>query len=144
VNGLGNVIIGYNEPRGGGDNRSGSHNLVVGSRNNYASYGGFVGGLQGGVTTPYSTAINGGGIALRSTAGFSLDASTNIALTAGASVLLRGGDSIDVRASSNLTLNGGSATSVTAGGSLTLNGSTVTNLTAGALVKINAPIVSIN
>ena len=40
VNGLGNVVIGYNELRGAGDDRSGSHNLVFGSRNNYSSYGG--------------------------------------------------------------------------------------------------------
>src|SRR5262249_31716375 len=46
-NGVGNVIIGYNETRPtGGDDRSGSHNLVVGSRNNYTSHGGVVGGFE--------------------------------------------------------------------------------------------------
>ena len=48
VNGLGNLVIGYNELRGAGDDRSGSHNVVVGSRNNFSSYGGLVGGLPGG------------------------------------------------------------------------------------------------
>jgi len=44
VNGLGNLIIGYNELRGSGDNRIGSHNLILGSKNNFASYGGMVAG----------------------------------------------------------------------------------------------------
>jgi hypothetical protein len=42
ANGLGNVIIGYNEPRGSGKERSGSHMLVVGSENNYTRFGGIV------------------------------------------------------------------------------------------------------
>ena len=45
INGLGNVIIGYNEVRGDGtDIRSGSHMLVVGTKNNYSSFGGIVTG----------------------------------------------------------------------------------------------------
>ena len=42
--GTGNLIIGYNELRGWGDDRSGSHMLVVGRNNNYTenSYGGMV------------------------------------------------------------------------------------------------------
>jgi hypothetical protein len=36
ANGLGNLILGYNEARGGGaDFRSGSHNLVIGQQSNY-------------------------------------------------------------------------------------------------------------
>jgi hypothetical protein len=41
TNGLGNVIVGYNEGRGR-DNRTGSHNVVVGQRNNFSSFGGLV------------------------------------------------------------------------------------------------------
>jgi hypothetical protein len=44
-NGLGNLVVGYNEPRGDGtDNRMGSHNIITGIYNNYASSGGIVGG----------------------------------------------------------------------------------------------------
>src|SRR5262249_47214743 len=49
-NGLGNLIIGYNElrpviPNSTDPNvRTGSHNLVLGARNNYRSYGGIVAG----------------------------------------------------------------------------------------------------
>lgn len=42
VNGTGNLIIGYNELRGSGDDRTGSHNLVVGRGHSYSSYGGQV------------------------------------------------------------------------------------------------------
>ena len=117
ANGLGNVIIGYNEPRGGGDDRSGSHNLVVGSRNNYASYGGFVGGFQSDITTPFSIATSGDRIALKAVSGFSLDVVTSIDLTAGTSAQLRAG--------TNLDLNGAGNTNVRAGNTLVLNGTIV-------------------
>jgi len=39
VNGLGNLIVGYNELRGTSDNRTGSHNVVIGAEHNYSSYG---------------------------------------------------------------------------------------------------------
>lgn len=43
TNALGNLVIGYNELREGlADVRDGSHMLVVGSKNNYSSYGGIV------------------------------------------------------------------------------------------------------
>jgi len=45
-NGLGNVIIGYNELRGVNDDRNGSHMLVVGKENNYSSFGGIVVGRR--------------------------------------------------------------------------------------------------
>jgi hypothetical protein len=44
-NGLGNLTVGYNELRGDGtDSRKGSHNIITGLQNNYASSGGIVGG----------------------------------------------------------------------------------------------------
>src|SRR5215813_3969125 len=45
TNGLGNLIVGYNEarlPGDGPDMRTGSHNVVVGERHNFTSYGGLV------------------------------------------------------------------------------------------------------
>jgi hypothetical protein len=42
-NGLGNLIVGYNEPRGSEpDRRMGSHNIVVGIRSNFSRFGGVV------------------------------------------------------------------------------------------------------
>ncbi len=56
VNGLGNVIIGYNEsPR----TQTGSHNLVLGNQD-FESYGGLIAGLGNTITEPYATVTAGG------------------------------------------------------------------------------------
>lgn len=62
LTGLGNLIIGYNapgNPLGNGDVRTGSHNLILGDANNYASYGGFVAGAQNQITAPYASVCGG-------------------------------------------------------------------------------------
>lgn len=59
INGLGNLIIGYNELRGSNDNRSGSHNLILGSYNNYRSYGGLVAGSFNEISGIYAS-VSGG------------------------------------------------------------------------------------
>jgi len=59
VNGLGNLIVGYNELRGAGDDRSGSHNIVVGRWHNYTSYGGVVVGIANTISGPYAS-VSGG------------------------------------------------------------------------------------
>jgi hypothetical protein len=66
-NGLGNLIVGYQELRvddGNVDrdqtnNRSGSHNLVVGSANNYSIWGGQVVGYHNSISGPLSTVAGG-------------------------------------------------------------------------------------
>ncbi|MHC5010858.1 MAG: hypothetical protein ACYTG6_07905 [Planctomycetota bacterium] len=60
--GTGNLIIGYNElGHGSGDDRSGSHMLVVGTRNNYTgdSYGGIVVGEENETSNNYAC-VSGG------------------------------------------------------------------------------------
>jgi hypothetical protein len=62
VNGLGNLIVGYNEsrvPDGGTDIRFGSHNIVVGKRLNYASYGGLVVGYDNTISAAWAS-VSGG------------------------------------------------------------------------------------
>ncbi len=61
ANGLGNLIIGYNEPRPSPsiNNRTGSHNLIIGSGNNYRSYGGLVAGYSNEISGPYAS-VSGG------------------------------------------------------------------------------------
>lgn len=57
-NGLGNLIIGYNEnglTAPAPDFRDGSHNLVVGPDHTYSSSGGFVAGRGNDVTGKYSS-----------------------------------------------------------------------------------------
>ena len=61
VNGLGNLIVGYNESRGAGDDRSGSHNIVVGPRHNYSSYGGLIAGFQNTISGTYAV-VSGGNL----------------------------------------------------------------------------------
>ena len=61
VNGLGNLIVGYNELRGSGNDRSGSHNIVVGDRHNFSSYGGLVAGYQNAVSGVFSSVSGGFG-----------------------------------------------------------------------------------
>ncbi|NNF97892.1 MAG: hypothetical protein HKM93_00795 [Desulfobacteraceae bacterium] len=79
-NGLGNFIIGYDEAKGYctmlrtlrdqeacesrgltwiEPDKTGSHYLVTGQRNNYTRYGGMVGGYKNNATAPYSTVIGG-------------------------------------------------------------------------------------
>lgn len=64
INGLGNVVVGYDESDllntpGAVADRSGSHNLVVGPRHSYSSYGGFIAGEENAVTG-HSSSITGG------------------------------------------------------------------------------------
>jgi len=63
--GLGNLIIGYNEPQTRlgfeqmpGD-RAGSHNLVIGDRHKYLSFAGFIHGYENTVTQKYGAAVAG-------------------------------------------------------------------------------------
>jgi hypothetical protein len=59
INGLGNLIIGYNELRGANDDRSGSHNLVLGIEQNYRRFGGFVAGSINTISGPYASVTGG-------------------------------------------------------------------------------------
>jgi hypothetical protein len=62
VNGLGNLIVGYNEAHGGGlDVRTGSHNIVMGYHSQYSSYAGLVAGFECEIHGPYSTVTGGYG-----------------------------------------------------------------------------------
>jgi len=58
LTGLGNLIIGYDEDDGE-DDKSGSHNLVLGFWNSYSSYGGVISGVENAITAPTAAAIGG-------------------------------------------------------------------------------------
>lgn len=58
INGLGNLVVGYNEADGD-ESRAGSHNLIVGEYHDWTSYGGVVFGYENTVTGAYST-VSGG------------------------------------------------------------------------------------
>jgi len=62
LNGLGNLIIGYNEAQPGVEYaRTGSHNLVAGSGNYFSSYGGLIAGENNtlGANAPFATVTGG-------------------------------------------------------------------------------------
>jgi hypothetical protein len=61
LTGLGNLIVGYNEPMVGAEPgyRGGSHNLVVGPEHLYSSTGGFVAGVGNGVAAESSSVLGG-------------------------------------------------------------------------------------
>ncbi len=60
TNGLGNLIVGYQESRGRGkDKRHGSHNVVVGMWNDYTRYGGIVAGQSNTINGVYSSVLCG-------------------------------------------------------------------------------------
>jgi hypothetical protein len=61
-NGLGNLIIGYNEPRASvfGENiRTGSHNVVVGPEHNFSRFGGVVAGELNEISGDFASVIGG-------------------------------------------------------------------------------------
>jgi len=60
ANGLGNLLVGYNELRDDGDNEhTGSHNLVVGQGHNFSSFGGLVVGRQNAIRGAFAS-VSGG------------------------------------------------------------------------------------
>jgi hypothetical protein len=59
ANGLGNLLVGYNEPRQGGNVQTGSHNVVVGQGHNFSSFGGLVVGRQNEIRGTFA-AVSGG------------------------------------------------------------------------------------
>ena len=60
VNGLGNLIVGYNEVFATfGNERTGSHNIVIGTGHEYTSFGGVVAGFYNSISAPYATVTGG-------------------------------------------------------------------------------------
>jgi hypothetical protein len=61
TNGLGNLIVGYNELRTDGvlSNKNGSHNVVLGKGLNYSSFGGLVVGLRNALNGAYASVTGG-------------------------------------------------------------------------------------
>jgi hypothetical protein len=112
TNGLGNLIVGYNESRAPGcspgpfctDNRTGSHNVVVGSEQNFSSFGGLVVGGGNEISGIYAT-VSGGSRNTASGGGSSVSGGgSNTASGVGASV--SGGES-NIARSPSAAVSGG-------------------------------------
>jgi len=61
TNGVGNLIIGYNEDTGLAEARTGSHYLIVGTNNDWTSYGGIVAGRSNTASGEYASVTGGSG-----------------------------------------------------------------------------------
>lgn len=60
TNGLGNLIVGYNEePAFGEVQRDGSHNLVIGAEHNYSASGGLVAGHRNTISADFASVTGG-------------------------------------------------------------------------------------
>jgi hypothetical protein len=96
VNGLGNLIVGYDEPRAIGSDKTGSHNIVVGRNHNYSSYGGLVAGYQNMISASHAS-ISGG---------FGNTASANYASVSGGSNNIASGSAASISGGRSNTASG--------------------------------------
>lgn len=124
INGRGNLIIGYNEPGGSAPSRTGSHNLVLGRLNGYASYGGIVGGVSNRISASFASVLSGDSNVASATGavvvgGLNNTASSNRAVVvggwrntaAGLDSAVLGGDSNMTQASDSTVAGGQNQTS---------------------------------
>jgi len=128
VNGLGNLIIGYNETTSENIKRTGSHNLGIGPEHAYTSFGGVVAGRENTLSAPYAS-VTGGRLNTASGLGASVSGgSVNTASKDFASV--SGGKSNEAKGL-NASVSGGTSnsaqgdfTSITGGSDNTASGFT--------------------
>lgn len=115
-NGLGNLIVGYNE--GTGVTRTGSHYFVAGTFNSYTSYGGAVFGNSNTASGPYSSVTGG---QANTASGFSSWASGGQSNTAsGQNSSVSGGSDSD--ATGPLSSVSGGISNTASGGSSSVSG----------------------
>ncbi len=87
VNGLGNLIVGYNEKRSLGNVvKTGSHNAIIGMEHHYSSYGGFVQGKTNSITETFAGVFGGSGNTASSSGAGVFGGSGNTASSSGAGV----------------------------------------------------------
>lgn len=104
VNGLGNLIIGYNEVAAEHIKRTGSHNLVIGPEHAYASFGGLVVGRENTISAPY-TSVSGG--RLNTASGFAASVSGGSVNTASADFASVSGGKSNAAKGLNASVSGG-------------------------------------
>ncbi len=109
VNGLGNLIVGYNEPFPSSEfnDKSGSHNVIIGHGHSYSSFGGTTVGQDNRILAPY-TSVTGG---IRNRAGGEYSSvsggSGNWALAKGSSIS-GGSDNLIQNTGEYASISGGS------------------------------------
>ncbi len=119
VNGLGNLVVGYDEARTSGSDKSGSHNIVFGRQANYTSFGGIVGGLTNSITGSYASVLTGSSNEATSTYSVVVTGSSNDS-TGTNSVVVTG--STNEATSDDAVVISGSSNDATGSGSVVVSG----------------------
>jgi hypothetical protein len=151
TNGLGNLIVGYNESRQGNpdcpsfnpctDTRTGSHNVVVGRQHNFSSFGGFVVGDLNEISGAFAS-VSGGSLNVASvgrasvSGGFRNTASGFAASVAGGADNIARGIEASVSGGS-LNTASGIAASVSGGGGVILGGPEGGNTASGHFSSVS-------
>jgi hypothetical protein len=142
INGVGNLILGYDSEPG---EQSGSHNLVLGFRQRYSSYGDILGGAGNSATGPFSTVfgaentVSAPGSSV--TGGYRNAASSSEAAVSGGSGNVASGSFSSVGGGSEGTAEGES--SAVAGGFHNLAGGSSAVVSGGANGKAEGEQASI-
>ncbi len=103
-NGLGNLVVGYNDDLGVDLDRTGSHNIVVGDLHSYRSTGGIVSGINNTIDEVNAAAIGGESQIVTGIAAVAVGGETNIVSARGAVAV--GGYDVKVLADNAATLGG--------------------------------------
>ncbi len=151
TNGLGNLIIGYNEhdPNANYQTCTGSHNLIIGGGNSYSSIGGIIGGVDNYSGAPFSSIFSGWlnqttGLAssILSGASNTITGTLNASLLGGTAAAICGGSLNVVDAVSSTICGGannfanGENSSITGGEFNTANGAS-SSVSGGASITLN-------
>ena len=149
VNGTGNLIVGFNELRGTGDDRSGSHNLVVGNQQNYASYGGLVAGFSNAISGAYASvsggeanAANGNFSAISGGSDLTISdadawAAASLADTPTALNITKSAGSLNLSGATGLSLLSGADLSQSSAGNMALQSSGPSGLSLSSATDLN-------
>jgi len=112
TNAVGNLIVGYQElGNPAGDDRTGSHNIVVGTRHNYSSVGGLVIGYQNTISGSYSS-VSGGFDNISSQTASSVSGGANNMATANFSSV--SGGFLNTASGDNSSVSGGTSNEASA------------------------------
>ena len=128
VNGLGNLFVGYDEF---GGTQTGSHNVILGTRQTFTSYGGIMGGGSNTLSGPGAVVFGGGNTASGSRSAVT-GGSSNVA--SGAISWIGGAQNSDATAQ-NATVSGG-ANNTASGVFASISGGS-NNVASGASASIS-------
>jgi len=103
-NGLGNLIVGYNEAPAGSFDRTGSHYVVLGRGISYSSFAGLASGEDNRIEAPYAVAL--GGATNRSTGIGSVVSGGTVNEARGAGAVASGGE-FNLAAGTHAAVTGG-------------------------------------